>query len=141
MARCRSRADRWFHRWARAPVHAAAGTGEGPARYRVARVRPDARREGCDVAAVARGGGQDSKTRAWQPARRRAAPGSMSMSSDFHIVIVGGGLVGACTAALAANAPALTGARIAILDAHPPTAPPPEAEVDLRVSAVSRASE
>lgn len=51
-------------------------------------------------------------------------------------------MVGACTAALAAANPALADLRIAVLEAQPPSTPPPlDGEVDLRVSAVSRASE
>jgi len=62
------------------------------------------------------------------------------MRHDFHIVIVGGGMVGACAAALAAVDPRLAELRIAVLEAHPPAAPP-QGDVDLRVSAVSRASQ
>ncbi len=62
------------------------------------------------------------------------------MRPDFHIVIVGGGMVGACAAALAAADPHLAELRIAVLEAHPP-ASPPTGDVDLRVSAVSRASQ
>jgi 2-polyprenylphenol 6-hydroxylase len=62
------------------------------------------------------------------------------MRHDFHIVIVGGGMVGACAAALAAADPQLAGLRIALLEANPP-AMPPQGDLDLRVSAVSRASQ
>jgi 2-octaprenylphenol hydroxylase len=62
------------------------------------------------------------------------------MRPDFHIVIVGGGMVGACVAALAASDPQFAELRIAVLEAQPP-APPSAHEVDLRVSAVSRASQ
>ena len=62
------------------------------------------------------------------------------MRHDFHIVIVGGGMVGACAAALAAADPRLAELRIAVLEAHPP-ASPPQGDMDLRVSAVSRASQ
>ena len=62
------------------------------------------------------------------------------MRPDFHIVIVGGGLVGACAAALAAANPHLAELRIAVLEANPPSAPAP-GDIDLRVSAVSRASQ
>jgi 2-octaprenylphenol hydroxylase len=62
------------------------------------------------------------------------------MRHDFHIIIVGGGMVGACAAALAAANPRLAELRIALLEAHPP-ASPPQGDPDLRVSAVSRASQ
>lgn len=62
------------------------------------------------------------------------------MRHDFHIVIVGGGMVGACTAALAAANPRLAELRIAVLEAQPPTSPP-QGDYDLRVAAVSRASQ
>jgi len=61
------------------------------------------------------------------------------MRPDFHIIIVGGGMVGACAAALAAANPHLAELRIAVLEAHPPSAP--SGDLDLRVSAVSRASQ
>jgi len=63
------------------------------------------------------------------------------MKTDFDLVVIGGGMVGACLAALAANTREFAGLRIALLEAHPPSAPPPDNDVDLRVSAVSRASE
>jgi len=61
--------------------------------------------------------------------------------TDFHIVVVGGGMVGACAAALLAANRHLAGLRIAVVEARPPTAPPVGDDVDLRVSALSRASE
>jgi 2-octaprenylphenol hydroxylase len=59
---------------------------------------------------------------------------------DFHVVVVGGGMVGACTAALLAADPALSDLRIAVLEALPP-ATLDDDTTDLRVSAISRASE
>lgn len=63
------------------------------------------------------------------------------MKPDFDLLVVGGGMVGACFAALAAGQRELAELRIALLDAHPPTSPPVQTDVDLRVSAVSRASQ
>jgi 2-octaprenylphenol hydroxylase len=63
------------------------------------------------------------------------------MTHDFDILVVGGGMVGTCTAALLALEPMLGDARIALLEAHLPTRPPPDDEMDTRVSAISRASE
>ncbi|HEX2494621.1 MAG TPA: FAD-dependent monooxygenase [Steroidobacter sp.] len=63
------------------------------------------------------------------------------MRPDFHIIVIGGGMVGACVAALAAAAPEFADLRIALLEPHPPSAPPAGDDVDLRVSALSRASE
>ncbi len=62
------------------------------------------------------------------------------MKPDFDVLIVGGGLVGACLAGLMASERPLQGLRIGLIEAHPPAQPPPEG-VDLRVSAVSRASQ
>src|SRR5690606_32940651 len=53
---------------------------------------------------------------------------------------IGGGMVGACAAALAAGDRRLADLRIAVLEGQPPTTPPDD-DVDLRVSALSRASE
>ena len=61
--------------------------------------------------------------------------------NDFDLLIVGGGMVGACFAAAAAADRELSQLRIALLDASPPTQPPIDNDVDLRVSAVSRASQ
>lgn len=63
------------------------------------------------------------------------------MKTDFDILVAGGGLVGACVAALFAREAPLSSLRIALLEARPPEPPPPDGEIDLRVSALSRASE
>ncbi len=59
---------------------------------------------------------------------------------DFDVVIVGGGMVGTCLAALLAREDALAGWKIALVDPASPRKPD-EQELDLRVSALSRASE
>lgn len=63
------------------------------------------------------------------------------MKRDFEIIVIGGGMVGACVAALAAQAREFADMRIALLEPHAPTLPPPDTDIDLRVSAVSRASQ
>jgi 2-octaprenylphenol hydroxylase len=61
--------------------------------------------------------------------------------TDFDLLIVGGGMVGACLAAAAAADREFGQLRIALLDSGPPTQAPADDSVDLRVSAISRASQ
>ncbi len=63
------------------------------------------------------------------------------MKPDFDLLIIGGGMVGACLAALAGSDRELSRLRIALLEPHPPTRPPAGNDVDLRVSAISRGSQ
>ncbi len=60
------------------------------------------------------------------------------MRAPYDIVIVGGGMVGCAAAALIARD--IPGVRLLVLDAGPAPEWDPQAEVDLRVSAVSEAS-
>ena len=59
---------------------------------------------------------------------------------DFDAVIVGGGMVGLCAAALLAADPRLSSWRVAVVEPATPR-PPRNDSVDLRVSALSRASQ
>lgn len=63
------------------------------------------------------------------------------MPRDFDVVIAGGGLTGAATAALLAAWPATAALRIAVLEPAPALRPPAGAPFDLRVSLLARSSE
>lgn len=60
---------------------------------------------------------------------------------DFDVLIVGGGIVGAALAALLVTEPATRRLRVAVVEPRPSELPLPGEPVDLRVSALSRASE
>jgi 2-octaprenylphenol hydroxylase len=60
---------------------------------------------------------------------------------DFDIIVIGGGMVGAACVALLTADRALDDLRIALVEVQGPGLPPPEDDIDVRVSAVSRASE
>jgi len=63
------------------------------------------------------------------------------MKRDFDVVVVGGAMAGAGTAALLAATPATAGLRVAIVEPRPAAMPAADAPLDLRVSALSRASQ
>jgi 2-octaprenylphenol hydroxylase len=63
------------------------------------------------------------------------------LKNDFDVVVVGGAMAGAGTAALLAAAPATAGLRIALVEPRPATPPAADEPLDLRVSALSRASQ
>lgn len=63
------------------------------------------------------------------------------MRRDFDVVIVGGAMAGAGTAALLAATPATASLRVALVEPKPATLPAADAPLDLRVSALSRASQ
>ncbi len=63
------------------------------------------------------------------------------MSSGADIVIVGGGMVGACLASLLARRGIVPSERLVLIEARLPARPAANEEIDLRVSALSRASE
>jgi len=60
---------------------------------------------------------------------------------DAQVLIVGGGLVGSCLAGLLVVAGTYGSDQIVLLEPRPPRRPAPDDDVDLRVSAVSRASQ
>lgn len=60
---------------------------------------------------------------------------------DFDVLIVGGGIVGAALAALLVSQPATRRLRVAIVEPRPSDVPLAGEPLDLRVSALSRASE
>jgi len=60
---------------------------------------------------------------------------------EAQVLIVGGGLVGSCLAALLAAAGTYAPEQVVLLEPRPPRRPQPGDDVDLRVSAVSRASQ
>ena len=64
------------------------------------------------------------------------------MSTDYEVMIVGAGPIGLSTAMLLATQSGIAPARIAVIDRHiPPPLEPRSLPVDLRVFALSRASE
>jgi len=71
------------------------------------------------------------------------ATGTLASSEPWDVLIVGGGPVGASAAALLqlATKDARQPLRVAILELNRPAATPPDAPLDSRVSALSRASE
>ena len=60
---------------------------------------------------------------------------------DFDVLIGGGGMVGAAVAALLVTDPGARGLRVALVETDPSTMPLPGEPAELRVSALSRASE
>ncbi len=63
------------------------------------------------------------------------------MSADYDVIVAGGGPVGATLAALLLECGGLAAGRVALLEPTLPSAASPGAEPQLRVSAISRASE
>jgi 2-octaprenylphenol hydroxylase len=63
------------------------------------------------------------------------------MKRDFDVVVVGGAMAGAGTAALIAATPATQELRVALVEPRPVTLPAADAPLDIRVSALSRASQ
>jgi 2-octaprenylphenol hydroxylase len=63
------------------------------------------------------------------------------MKRDFDVVVVGGAMAGAGAAALLACDPATSSLRIALVEPRPATPPAAGEALDLRVSALSRASQ
>jgi 2-octaprenylphenol hydroxylase len=63
------------------------------------------------------------------------------MKSSADVVIVGGGMVGACLAVLLARRGIVPAERLVLIESRLPQRPAVDDEIDLRVSALSRASE
>ena len=63
------------------------------------------------------------------------------MKRDFDVVVIGGAMAGAAAAAMFATAPGTRDLRIALAEPRPATMPAPQDPFDLRVSALSRASQ
>lgn len=63
------------------------------------------------------------------------------MTADFDVLVIGGGLVGTCVASLIASERELGDLRVALVEANPAGTPPQDDDIDLRVSAISRASQ
>ena len=63
------------------------------------------------------------------------------MSASFAVAVVGGGLAGACAAALLARHAGIPASRIALLAPDLPAPANSQAPPELRVAAISRASE
>lgn len=60
---------------------------------------------------------------------------------EFDVIVVGAGLVGSLFALLLVQDAAARGLRVAVIDGERGSLPPPDAPFDLRVSALTRASE
>ena len=63
------------------------------------------------------------------------------MKRDFDVIVIGGAMAGAAAAALLATDAKTRGLRIALVEPRPATAPSAAEPFNLRVSALSRASE
>lgn len=63
------------------------------------------------------------------------------MRRDFEVIVVGGGMVGAAVAALLGAYEPTSSLRVALLEPRPASPPSPQDPLDLRVSALSRASQ
>lgn len=63
------------------------------------------------------------------------------MKRDFAVIVAGGGVVGACAAALLQSRARIPAGEVLLVDRAFPSAPEAQETLDLRVSAVSRASQ
>jgi 2-octaprenylphenol hydroxylase len=65
----------------------------------------------------------------------------VSANANADVVIIGGGMVGACLAALLARRGIVPAERLVLVESRLPSRPATDGDIDLRVSAVSRSSE
>src|SRR6266481_4174979 len=138
MARSRPRRRHRLHRWSRADVCQSVQHGAAAAQCRTLGVRLVASCQGCLVPLEYRRRLRWSHTNPEARARRRVAM-SAPQARDFDVIIVGAGVIGASMASLL-MARKLS-SRVAIIADRFATAAPADADWDLRVFALSRASE
>src|SRR5713101_4956607 len=136
MARSRPRRCHRLHRWSGADVCQSLERGAAAAQCRTLGLRLVASGQGCLVPLEHRS--RRRCARAEVGARRRAAM-SAPQARDVDVIIVGAGVIGASMASLL-MARKLS-SRVAIIADRFATAAPADADWDLRVFALSRASE
>src|ERR1700692_3446609 len=138
MARCRPWRRHRLHRWSRADVCQSLERGAAAAQCGTLGLRLVASGQGCVVPLEHRS--RRRCARAEVGARRRAAM-SAPQARDFDVVIVGAGVIGAAMASLLLACKLTSPGRVAIIADRFATAAPADSDWDLRVFAVSRASE
>src|SRR5450432_1287805 len=135
MARRGPARDHRVYRRAGARVRKSPGGSAAPAQPRAADFRSAAAGQGGALLLEHRCIGAHSE------ARPRRGPGAALMKRDFDIVVVGAGAIGTVAAALLIDCHVTGAGRIAVVADRLPAPGPPGADWDLRVFALSRASE
>ena len=124
-----------LHRWAGARLCEPLGTAAETAQPRTSGLRSVATCEGSPVGAVHR------RRRAHPQAGARRADPRRLMSRDFDVVVVGAGVIGATMAALLGARGLVGSGRVALIADRLPTGVAAADDWDLRVFALSRASQ